>query len=96
MDWTTTGQCPCSPMTLKPGFVISFDQSRLIVALNNAYRDVVRKHNIPFLDSLTPLLTNKDYMEGLKRGDKMHCDENGYEITAQMINDRPIWKNWFK
>ena len=96
MDWTTTGQCPCSPMTPKPGFAISFDQGRLIVALNNAYRDVVRKHNIPFLDILTPLLTNKDYMERLKRGDKMHCDENDYEITAQMINDWPIWKNWFK
>ncbi len=65
-----------------------------VASAENA-RSVAEDLGIPYLDILTPLLADDEYMTGLTRSDHMHCDERGYDIMAGLVDDWPAWNDWF-
>lgn len=85
----------CSPMTPSPGFVINFVQDRAI-KLNDAYRSIAGELGIDYLDILTPLLASPEYMDGLTKSDRMHCDSHGYQAIADLVDAWEPWDAWFK
>ena len=64
------------------------------VSVENA-RSVAEDLELPFLDILPPLLADPEYMAGLTRSDRMHCDERGSDIMAGLVDDWPAWNDWF-
>ncbi|MEM7444801.1 MAG: GDSL-type esterase/lipase family protein [Pseudomonadota bacterium] len=85
----------CSPMRPSEGLEISFSQETAM-ALNGRYMALAAELGVPYLDIQTPLLANKDYMDSLTRGDRMHCDGSGYAIMANLIDRWGAWADWFE
>jgi len=85
----------CSPMFPSTGVELSFKQSDAI-ALNRRFVASAQKLNVPYFDLQTPLLANRDYMNSLTRGDKMHCDGTGYAMIASLVNNWDAWDSWFQ
>ena len=76
------------------GMEIGFSQ-QTAVSLNQRYAALAAKLGVPYLDIQTPLLADRDYMDSLTRGDRMHCDGSGYGIMAGMVDAWDAWSAWF-
>ena len=74
--------------------VIDFDQERA-GEYNRAYVSLASELGIDYLDIHTPLLQDAEYMAGLPRGDRTHCDRRGYEIMTELIQALSSWDAWF-
>ena len=48
-----------------------------------------------YCDILPPLLADAEYMAGLTKADRMHCDGRGYELMADLVNQWEPWDAWF-
>ncbi|MEM9632926.1 MAG: GDSL-type esterase/lipase family protein [Pseudomonadota bacterium] len=84
----------CSPMHPSEGLEIDFSQETAI-SLNRRYSEAANSLGVSYLDIQSPLLSNRDYMNSLTRGDRMHCDGSGYAIIADLIDDWGAWSDWF-
>lgn len=84
----------CSPMKPSEGLEISFSQEDAR-ALNDRFKTCAEKLEVPYIDLLTPLSANRDYMGSLTRGDRMHCDGTGYAMIANLVNNWEAWNGWF-
>ncbi|MES0882773.1 GDSL-type esterase/lipase family protein [Roseibium sp. SCP14] len=84
----------CSPIRPSEGLEIAFSQETT-VSLNRRYTEAAISLGVPYLDIQSPLLSDQDYMTSLTRGDRMHCDGNGYAMIADLVDSWDAWSAWF-
>lgn len=62
---------------------------------NDAFGDLAGELGTEYLDILTPLLADAEYMAALTRADRMHCDSRGYAAMAERVDAWGPWDAWF-
>jgi len=61
--------------------------------LNGAFARAAQRIGVPYLDLVTPLSGNPEYLAAIAKGDGLHPNGRGYDIIAQTVHD---WSGWRK
>jgi len=60
--------------------------------ISNAYSEICESKNIPYLNLFEDLLRSGDYQNGLKLGDGLHSNAEGYQAVTDLIESWSAWK----
>lgn len=67
-------------------------QQARIVELSTAFRDVARRHGVPYAELVDGLRASATWKQELSRGDGAHPGAAGYAVIAELV--MPTWLEW--
>ncbi len=82
------------PFRSAPTVAYQFSSARA-AELSDAFADVARDLNIPYLDLFTPLAANDAWLKSFRAGDGVHPTAPGYAIIAERVAGWDAWRAWF-
>jgi lysophospholipase L1-like esterase len=83
-------------LMISPPPIADPEQQHRVRRLSEQIAVLCQELKIPYLDVFTPLLSSTTWMTEVKAGDGAHPDAAGYAELAQLIQQWPVWSDWFQ
>lgn len=90
-----TAKTKCPVLMMSPPPIEDPEQNDRIQTLSIHFSQLCAELEIPYFDIFTPLSQSTIWLEEVRAGDGAHPDAKGYTEYAQLVENWPIWKNWF-
>jgi len=81
---------------LRPGGGIEYSFASVCTArLSDAYADLAKELNVPYLDLFTALASGGNWDSAFEGDDGVHPKDTGYAEIAERVAGWEGWRNWF-
>jgi acyl-CoA thioesterase-1 len=71
-------------------------QNNDIREISKAYNEICESKAIPYLNLFEDLLRSDEYQNGLKLGDGLHSNAEGYQAVADLVENWAAWNSNFR